>query len=728
MAIDEIKKERLKKLQNIKDAGVNPYPAKAKRDQEIKIAREMEGEMVRVVGRIKSFRTHGKITFSDIEDVTGKIQLFFSQQELAGSNYDLLNNLDIGDFLEVFGEVFKTQAGEISIRVKEFKILTKTLLPLPSSWYGLKDVEERYRKRYLDLVMNSKVRETFEKRSKIIYAIRKFLTEEKGYFEIEHPILQPLYGGTRARPFKTHHNTLDADLYLRISNELYMKRLIVGGFEKVFEIGHTFRNEGMDRNHNPEFTMLETMEAYADYMDNMDLVEEMFEYVANIVFGKTKLSYQGKDIEFKRPWKRVKLIDLFKEKTGVEFSEIDTLEKATELAKKLGVEIKDFMTDGEILLEIFEKKCTTELIQPTFIYDYPADFYPLAKNKAGDPKFVESFDIYVAGMEMGTNYSEQNDPQALREAWVKERDKELAGNPEAQILDEDFLEALEYGMPPTSGIGPGVDRWVMVMTDSASISDVIAFPTMKPLKGESKDEVSATNHELSPTQTGLSDETQKARELSQKEEKQTLSNDFSSQAGKPGITRDQAFKLITDLLKNKNLIKHSLAVEAIMRDLADYLKNKNSDLPTEEFDKDEWGLVGLLHDADYEITGRDLLRHTLVTEENIKPLGASDRLIEAIKAHHDGIRKTRDNYLEKSIYAVDELSGLITATALVKPDKKLASVTVETVLKKFPEKSFAAGARRDMILTCEEELGIPLEEFVKIALKAMQGISDKLGL
>ncbi|TSC88612.1 MAG: lysyl-tRNA synthetase, class II [Microgenomates group bacterium Gr01-1014_7] len=482
MALENLQKERLKKLKNIKSLGINPYPSKSNRKHTIAVARKMIGKKVIVAGRIRSLRPHGKITFADIEDVTGKIQLLFRADSLKGEKYEILPNLDLGDFIEVIGEVIRTQSGEITVNVNDFTILSKSLRPLPSSWYGLKDVEERYRKRYLDLLMNPKAKEIIETRSKIIYTIRKFLAEEKGYIEVENPILQPVYGGGRAKPFKTHHNALDTNFYLRIANELYLKRLIVGGFEKVFEIGHVFRNEGMDRNHNPEFTMFETMEAYADYMDNMNLIEEMFEVVAKKVFGKTKLTYQGLVLDFKNPWQRVKLVDLFKKHTGVHFHEIDTLEKATKLAKKLGVEIKDYMTDGEILLEIFEKKCTDQLIQPTFVYDFPADFYPLAKRKEDNPKLVESFDIYVAGMEMGTNWSEQNDPQVLKWAWMEEKKKMKKGNLEAQKTDEDFLEALEYGMPPTSGIGPGLDRWVMVMTDSPSIADVIPFPTLKPEK------------------------------------------------------------------------------------------------------------------------------------------------------------------------------------------------------------------------------------------------------
>ena len=480
--LDELKKVRLDKLEKIKKLGVNPYPARLTREQTIDEAQKLEGDKVNIAGRIMAIRGHGGIQFFDLRDESGKIQLVFKADKLTTNNQQLLNLLDIGDFIAVSGKVEKTTAGEISVWVDTLQILTKSIRPLPSQWYGLKDEEERYRKRYLDMVMNPEVKDKFIKRAQIEYSIRKFLIEKKGYVEVENPVLQPLYGGTRARPFKTHHNTLDMDLYLRISNELYLKRLIAGGMEKVFEMGHTFRNEGMDRNHNPEFTMLETMEAYADYKKNMELIEEMFEFVALEVFGTTKLPYQGTEIDYKAPWKRIKLADLFKETTGMELKEIDSLEKASALAKKLGVEIKDFMTDGEILLEIFEKKCTCEITQPTFIYDYPADFYPLAKKLEDDPSMVESFDIYVAGMEMGTNYSEQNDPQVLREAWEKEKEKAKAGNPEAQVIDEDFLEALEIGMPPTSGIGPGIDRWVMVMTDTPSIRDVIAFPTLRPEK------------------------------------------------------------------------------------------------------------------------------------------------------------------------------------------------------------------------------------------------------
>ncbi len=482
--LENLRKIRLEKLAKIRKLNIDPYPAKSNRKHSINDCLKSTGKSVQTAGRIVGLRSHGGSSFADISDESGKIQLFFSKSKLSDLDSKLLALVDIGDFIEVGCKVDKTKAGQTTIFVANLRLLTKSIRPLPSIWYGLKDIEERTRRRYLDLIANPQVKRVFDLRAKIIHSVRKFLIEEKGYLEVESPTLQPIYGGTRARPFKTHHNALNADLYLRISNELYLKRLIVGGYQKVFEIGHTFRNEGMDRSHIPEFTMLETMEAYADYIDNMNLVEEMFEYVAQIVFKTTKLPYQGHQIDYKRPWARITLAELFKKYTGLHLHEIDTLEKAIKLAKKLGVEIKDYMTDGEILLEIFEKKCTHELIQPTIIYDYPADFYPLAKPKKDDPRFVESFDIYVASLEMGTNYSEQNDAQQLRDAWIREKEKAKAGNPEAQIVDEDFLESLEYGMPPTSGIGPGIDRWVMVMTNTPSISDVILFPTLRPKKAK----------------------------------------------------------------------------------------------------------------------------------------------------------------------------------------------------------------------------------------------------
>lgn len=479
----ELKKIRLQKLEKIKKLGIDPYPARCKRTQTIAQALKAMGKKVAVAGRIMGTRGHGGIQFFDLQDESGKIQLVFKKDKLQALNLKLLALLDIGDFLAVQGKVFKTKAGEISVLVADFQLLTKSLRPLPSQWYGLKDVEERYRKRYLDLFMSPQVKKVFEMRSKIIDAHRRFLFK-RGYVEVETPVLQPLYGGGLARPFKTYHNTLGVPLYMRISSELYLKRLIAGGFEKVFEIAKVFRNEGIDRQHNTEFTLLETMEAYISYQENMKLVEQMTEFVVRQATGSTKVKFQGKEIDFKTPWKRLTMVEAVKQATGVDFFQIDSLEKARKEAKKLKVELDKYTASaiGLILVVVFEEKAEKNLIQPTFLYDFPVETSPLAKKCEKDPRFVERFEHFVAGMESSNNYSELNDPLELAARFKDERKKERLGDKEAHQTDEDFIEAMEYGMPPTSGIGPCLDRLVMILTDSPSIREVILFPTLRPEK------------------------------------------------------------------------------------------------------------------------------------------------------------------------------------------------------------------------------------------------------
>lgn len=482
--LEELRKIRLQKLIKIKKLGINPYPARCQRKQTIGQALKMMSKKVAVAGRTMSIRGHGGIQFFDLQDESAKIQLVFKKEKLSTLNSKLLPLLDIGDFIDVQGKVFKTDAGEISVLIEDFHLLTKSLRPLPSKWYGLKDVEERYRKRYLDLIMNPQVKKVFKMRSKIVEAHREFLTKQ-GYYEVETPILHPVYGGALARPFKTYHNALGIPLYLRISTELYLKKLIVGGFEKVFEINKVFRNEGIDRQHNPEFTILETMEAYIDYQENMKLVEEMTEDVVKKVTGGTKINFQGQEIDFKVPWKRLTMVEAVKEMTKIDFTKVKSLKEAQKIAQDLGVELDRYLSSsiGLILAAVFEEKCEETLIQPTFLYNFPVETSPLAKKCPDNPRFVERFEHYVAGMECSNNYSELNDPIELAERFQDERKKEKLGSEEAHQRDNDFLEAMEYGMPPTSGIGPGVDRLVMFLTDSPSIRDVILFPTMRPEKG-----------------------------------------------------------------------------------------------------------------------------------------------------------------------------------------------------------------------------------------------------
>ncbi|PIR58307.1 MAG: lysine--tRNA ligase [Parcubacteria group bacterium CG10_big_fil_rev_8_21_14_0_10_35_15] len=488
--VDTLKKTRLEKLEKIKKLEIDPYPARCLRKEIIFEARKKTNKEVAVVGRLVAWRGHGKIQFADLIDESEKIQIVFKADELSSEKFDFLKLLDIGDFLAVQGKVFKTKAGEISVLTKDFQLLTKSILPLPDKWYGLKDLEERYRKRYLDILMNPEVKKVFEARSKIVAAMREFLIR-KGYIEVETPILQPIYGGGLARPFKTYHNALGIPLYMRVSTELYLKRLIVAGFEKVFEIAKVFRNEGIDKNHNPEFTMLETMEAYVDYKYNMRLVEEMTEYAVKRTIGSTKVNYQGREIDFKAPWKRMTMIEAVKKFTGIDFARVKNLKEALGIAEKLDLELEKYHKSsvGLILAAAFEEKVEAKLVQPTIIYDFPVETSPLAKKCEEDQRYVERWEHFIAGMECSNNYSELNDPIELSQRFKDERKKERLGDTEAHQTDTDFIESMEYGMPPTSGIGPGIDRLVMIVSSSNNLRDVILFPTLRPLGGPIDDGV-----------------------------------------------------------------------------------------------------------------------------------------------------------------------------------------------------------------------------------------------
>jgi len=442
---------------------------------------ELEGKDVTVAGRIMAKRIMGKASFCHIQDGDGKIQSYVSINELGEESYKQFKEDDIGDIIGITGFVFKTRTGEISIHAKSVTLLAKSLRPLPEKYHGLKDTDLRYRQRYVDLIMNPEVKDTFLKRVQILQEIKNILNE-KGYLEVETPILNTIAGGAAARPFITHHNTLDMDMYLRIANELYLKRLIVGGFDKVYEMGRMFRNEGMDIKHNPEFTNIELYSAYEDYNDMMNITEEIISKVALKVLGTTKITYQGTDIDLTPSWKRISMIDSIKEVTGVDFNKIETDEEAKKAADSLNVELDQLkLTRGEIINQIFEAKVEETLIQPTFIYDYPVEVSPLTKRKPSDPRLTERFEVFIGAREYGNAYSELNDPIDQYERFKKQAEARAAGDEEANMMDEDFINALEYGMPPTGGLGIGIDRLVMLLTDSASIRDVLLFPTMKPL-------------------------------------------------------------------------------------------------------------------------------------------------------------------------------------------------------------------------------------------------------
>ena len=484
--MNQLMKVRREKLDKLKQEGKNPYAiTKFNRTHLSKDIKdnydELEGKDVTIAGRLMAKRIMGKASFCHIQDSTGRIQSYVSINDLGEESYKAFKEDDIGDIVGITGFVFKTKTGEISIHAKEFTLLSKSLRPLPEKFHGLKDTDLRYRQRYVDLIVNPEVKDTFIKRTEIIKEIRKFM-DEKGYMEVETPILTTVATGDAARPFITHHNTLDLEMYLRIAPELNLKRLIVGGFDKVFEIGKNFRNEGMDIKHNPEFTNMEFYASYEDYNDMMNIAEELISTVAKNALGTTTINYEGNEINLAPGWKKITMIDAIKEVAGIDFNTINTDEEAQAIAKEKGVEYEDIKnTRGHIINEFFETFVEETLIQPTFIIDYPVEVSPLTKRKQDDPRLVERFELFIGGREYGNAYSELNDPIDQYERFLKQVEAKEKGDEEAGGMDEDFVNALEIGMPPTGGMGIGLDRLIMLLTNSASIRDVLFFPTMKPL-------------------------------------------------------------------------------------------------------------------------------------------------------------------------------------------------------------------------------------------------------
>ncbi|KNF07830.1 lysine--tRNA ligase LysS [Gottschalkia purinilytica] len=477
-----LRRQKLEELRNIgRDPFINEKYNITHSSQEIKDNfDDMEGKEVSLAGRIMSKRGHGKAGFADIQDSEGRIQAFIKVDNIGKEEYDLFTTYDLGDIIGISGEVFKTKMGEISIKVKEIKLLTKSLQILPEKFHGLKDPDLRYRQRYVDLIMNPEVKNAFILRSNIIKAIREFL-DDRGFLEVDTPILNTIAGGAAAKPFITHHNTLDIDMYLRIANELYLKRLIVGGFDKVYEMGRMFRNEGMSIKHNPEYTAMELYQAYADYEDMMNITENLVAYVAEKVLGTTKIKYQDKEIDLSPPWNRMTMEEAVKEYAGVDFSQIETDEEAIKVAKEKGIEIKEGMTRGHIINELFEEFGEQHLHQPTFILHHPVEVSPLAKRNPDDPRITNRFEAFVNAWEIANAFSELNDPIDQKQRFLKQLEEREAGNDEAHMMDTDFINALEVGLPPTGGLGIGIDRLIMILTNQPSIRDVILFPTMKPI-------------------------------------------------------------------------------------------------------------------------------------------------------------------------------------------------------------------------------------------------------
>ncbi|TCN17300.1 lysine--tRNA ligase [Mesobacillus foraminis] len=482
-------KVRRDKMNALREKGLDPFGKRFERthdtEQLVREFGELEKEeleaknvVVKIAGRIMTKRGKGKAGFAHVKDLTGQLQIYVRQDAVGEEQYGVFNESDLGDLVGVEGTLFKTKVGELSVKVSDFVFLTKALRPLPDKFHGLKDVEQRYRQRYLDLITSDESKETFINRSRIIQSMRRYL-DDHGYLEVETPMMHSIAGGASARPFITHHNALDMTLYMRIAIELHLKRLIVGGLEKVYEIGRVFRNEGVSTRHNPEFTMIELYEAYADYRDIMSLTENLIAHIAQEVLGTTTVQYGDYEVDLKPEWKRLHMVDAIKEYTGVDFWKEMSTEEAQKLAKEHGVEITKHMQYGHIVNEFFEQKVEEKLIQPTFIYGHPVEISPLAKKNDEDPRFTDRFELFIVAREHANAFTELNDPIDQRERFEAQLKEKEQGNDEAHEMDEDFIEALEYGMPPTGGLGIGIDRLVMLLTNSPSIRDVLLFPLMR---------------------------------------------------------------------------------------------------------------------------------------------------------------------------------------------------------------------------------------------------------
>ena len=480
---------RREKMSNLRDQGIDPFGQRFERthtsqqliseyDELTKEQLEENEVPVSLAGRIMTKRGKGKAGFAHVQDLTGQIQLYVRKDAIGEEQYEIFSSVDIGDLVGVEGVLFKTKVGELSIKVKDFTLLTKALRPLPDKYHGLKDIEQRYRQRYLDLITNPESKQTFISRSRIIQSMRRYL-DNHGYLEVETPMMHSIAGGAAARPFVTHHNALDMELYMRIAIELHLKRLIVGGLEKVYEIGRVFRNEGVSTRHNPEFTMIELYEAYADYKDIMALTENLIAHIAQEVLGTTKIQYGDQEVDLTPEWTRLHMVDAIKQYTGVDFWGETSVEEARALAKEHGVEITEHMQYGHIVNEFFEQKVEEQLIQPTFIYGHPVEISPLAKKNAEDPRFTDRFELFIVAREHANAFTELNDPIDQRERFEAQLKEKEQGNDEAHEMDDDLIEALEYGMPPTGGLGIGIDRLVMLLTNAPSIRDVLLFPHMR---------------------------------------------------------------------------------------------------------------------------------------------------------------------------------------------------------------------------------------------------------
>ena len=693
---------RRSRRQALLDAGVNPYPIASEVTTHVAdlvadcealepgaIDEEKAGQ--HIAGRIRAKRGHGKLAFMDVEDCTGQIQLFCRINNMDEAAWDLIGQLDVGDIVEAVGCPTRTRRGEPSLMTSGLKLLAKALRPLPEKFHGLSDREMRYRQRYVDLIMNPEVKDTFVKRSRLISAIRRYM-EDQGYLEVETPILQETLGGANAKPFTTHFNVLDQECYLRIATELHLKRCIVGGMDRVFEVGRQFRNEGMDLTHNPEFTSMEAYCAYGDLGTMKELSEGLFQACAAAVGKGDVFEYQGQQIDISSPWRSAPMSELVSEALGEELS-IDTpVERLRELLSANGLEWDESWGAGKLIFELYDELVEKTLVNPTFVCDYPVEVSPLAKRKDDDPRLTDRFELVVCGKEYANAFSELNDPVDQEERFAAQVAAKAAGDDEAMEYDYDYVRALEYGMPPAGGIGFGIDRMIMLFCDQPAIRDVLLFPHLRPERREAP----------AKGQAGQAEQVAQAPSSSDKLE--------------AGISREDALELLKRYNKDEFHIRHALTLEGLMRYYA-----RQYDPQNEEF----WGIVGLLHDLDWE-EWPDPEQHTIKTAELLADAGANPAVARAIQTHnsdHNDELPKPEAKMECVLWACDELSGLIQAAVLMRPSKSVMDFSVKSLRKKYKDKRFAAGCDRAQIAKGAELMGMELGELFASVIEAMKAIA-----
>ena len=689
---------RRAKRQTLIDAGVDPYPIASTVTTHVadlaSAYAELEAggmgpedEVYYLAGRIRGYRGHGKLLFIDLEDRSGQIQLFCRVNNLEADAWELAHQLDVGDIVEAQGTIMRTKRGELSLMVLGLRLLSKSLRPLPEKFHGLSDREVRYRQRYVDLIMNPEVKDTFVNRSKIISAIRRYM-EGQGYLEVETPILQETLGGANAKPFTTHFNVLDQDCYLRIATELHLKRCLVGGLERVFELGRQFRNEGMDLTHNPEFTSMEAYCAYSDLQGMKELSEGLFQACAAAIDKGDTIEYQGQTVDLSSPWRSAPMHELVSEVVGEEVSIDTSVEHLRELLDANGLEWDASWGAGKLIFELYDELCEKTIVNPTFVCDYPVEVSPLAKRKADDPRLTDRFELVVCGKEYANAFSELNDPVDQEGRFAAQVEAKAAGDDEAMEYDYDYVRALEYGMPPAGGIGFGVDRMIMLFCDQPAIRDVLLFPHLRPERREG-----------APKGAGSADKPQ-------------------AEADKldPGISREDAFALLKKHNKDEFHIRHAQTLEGLMRYYAQKYDPENVEF---------WGIVGLLHDLDWE-EWPDSEQHTVKTAELLAEAGANPAVARAIQTHNSDNNEDlpKPEYkMECVLWACDELSGLIQAAILMRPSKSVMDFNVKSLRKKYKDKRFAAGCDRAQIAKGAELNNMELGELFASVIEAMKAIA-----